>query len=186
MDISRVQQSLSYPADFLLIVALNPCPCGFLGDKKRACYCSSLQITRYLNKLSGPLLDRIDLQINVQSIEYNTIKDKDLVSTSSDEMYNNVQNALTVQKERFNSENQFNNSMTPDHIEKFCVLTCAAEEIIKKAFDKLHLSMRGYHKILKVARTIADLEKNSLIDVQHIQEAIMYRSLDQYLEKQRA
>ncbi len=185
VSISRVHQSINYPANMLLVVALNPCPCGFLGDKKRNCYCAPQQITRYLNKLSGPLLDRVDLQINVQSIEYETIKEKNAPVQSSEDMFEVVEQAISLQKQRFGQENAFNHSMDPDQIEQFCNLTDTAEAIIKKAFDRLNLSMRGYHKILKVARTIADLEQSDSIDKAHIQEAIMYRSLDQYLEQQR-
>lgn len=184
--VSRVHQSINFPSSVLLVVSLNPCPCGFFGDKKRMCYCSPQQINKYLGKLSGPLLDRIDLQINVQSIEYDTIKDTNIVNTSSQELYTTVQQALDVQKERFNTDSTFNGFMSSDQVERHCTLTPPAEQIIKKAFDKLNLSMRGYHKILKVARTIADLEQSQEIDVRHIQEAIMYRSLDQYLEKQRS
>jgi magnesium chelatase family protein len=185
VHISRVHQSISFPASFLLVVALNPCPCGFLGDKKRACYCSPQQISRYLGKLSGPLLDRIDLQINVQSIEYDTIKAPNMQVQSSKELFMNVSKALHMQQKRFNHSHTYNSFMTPDQIEAECILTAQAEELLKKAFEKLSLSMRGYHKILKVARTIADLAESPTIDVPHIQEAIMYRSLDQHLEKQR-
>jgi magnesium chelatase family protein len=186
VNISRVHQSISFPASFLLVAALNPCPCGFLGDKKRACYCSAQQIHKYLGKLSGPLLDRIDLQINVQSVEYDAIKDKSTQNLSSKEMYEQVQVALDMQRQRFdNHPTMYNSFMSSDMIEKCCVLSTSAEEIMKKAFERLNLSMRGYHKILKVARTIADLENSQLIDTAHIQEAIMYRSLDQFLEQQR-
>jgi magnesium chelatase family protein len=156
-----------------------------LGDKKRACLCSSVQIQKYLGKLSGPLLDRIDLQINVQSIEYETITSKEQSPISSEQLYKKVAHAHEVQSQRFGTSTILNNTMTPDLIEKHCVLTDDAQEVMKKAFDKLRLSMRGYHKILKVARTIADLEGSELITTPHIQEAIMYRSLDQHLEQQR-
>lgn len=184
--ISRVHQSISFPAGFLMVCALNPCPCGFLGDKKRPCQCSPLQVQRYLGKLSGPLLDRMDLQISVQSIEYETIANKDQSPMSSQELYKKIAVALLTQERRFGTSTILNSTMTPDLIEKHCILTADAQELIKKAFDKLRLSMRGYHKILKVARTIADLESSELIEVAHLQEAIMYRSLDQHLEQQRA
>lgn len=184
--IARAKHSISFPAAFLLVAALNPCPCGFWGDKKRQCYCSPQQVSRYLEKLSGPLLDRIDLQINVQSVEYDTIKDTSVESnTSSTELYKKVQQAVAMQQKRFGNANKWNSFMASDEVEQFCTLTEQAEVILKKAFEKLNLSMRGYHKILKVARTIADLEAQKTIDVPHIQEAIMYRSLDQFLEKQR-
>ena len=165
-------------------MALNPCPCGFLGDKKRQCVCSRSQITRYISKLSGPLLDRIDLQVNVQSIEYDTIKNS-THEQSSHSLYESVQSARHIQENRFGNSSFYNSFMSPDKIEQYCALTPAAQEVIKKAFDKLNLSMRGYHKIVKVARTIADLGGSELIDAPHIQEAIMYRSLDQYLETSR-
>lgn len=183
VSIARVQQSVEFPASFLLVAALNPCPCGFLGDKKRTCYCTRQQINKYIDKLSGPLLDRIDLQINVQSVEYDTIKASHIDSESSELIYARVKNAVSMQYKRKANWNAY---LSSTQVDEFCILTPAAEIIIKKAFDKLNLSMRGYHKILKVARTIADLDQQNTIDVPHIQEAIMYRSLDQTLEKNRA
>lgn len=185
VSISRVHQSISFPAAFLLIAAFNPCPCGFLGDKKRSCYCTEQQVSKYVSKLSGPLLDRIDVQISVQSIEYDTIKSNDTQAETSEHMFTRVATGLAAQQKRFGTDKKFNSMMTPDEIERFCVLSPEAEDLVKKAFDKLRLSMRGYHKILKVARTIADIENVAIIDVAHIREAIMYRSLDQYLEQQR-
>lgn len=185
VSISRVAQSVSFPASFLLIAALNPCPCGFFGDKKRQCTCSRQQIVKYIGKLSGPLLDRIDLQVNVQSIEYDSIKAA-ADTQSSAQLYEKVLVAQAIQEKRFGSSEINNNGMSADQVEKYCILTPAAESIMRKAFDKLNLSMRGYHKVLKVARTIADLVASDEIDVVHIQEAIMYRSLDQYLEKEAA
>jgi len=183
VSISRVAQNVSFPASFLLVAALNPCPCGFFGDKKRQCSCSRQQIVKYISKLSGPLLDRIDLQVPVQSIEYDSIKSVS-DEQSSAVLYEKVVTARAIQEKRFGNTQTYNNFMTADQVEAYCVLTSAAEEIIRKAFDKLNLSMRGYHKILKVARTIADLAAQDQIDAAHIQEAIMYRSLDQYLEKE--
>lgn len=185
VHISRALHSLNFPASFLLVAALNPCPCGFWGDKKRTCTCASQQIAKYLEKLSGPLLDRIDLQINVQSIEYDTIKSSPAQCQSSTDLFVGVQNALKAQHERFGNNNSWNAHMKSEQVEKFCTLTPPAEAIIKKAFEVLHLSMRGYHKILRVARTIADIEQKEVIDAPHIQEAIMYRSLDQSLERHR-
>lgn len=182
IHISRAQHALSFPASFLLIAALNPCPCGFWGDKRKACICSQQQITRYLEKLSGPLLDRIDIQIRIQSLEYDTLK-AEIPAASSAELFKAVQQALNAQYDRLGKEGIYNAHMNSDDIDKHCVLTDAATQILKKTFEVLHLSMRGYHKILKVARTIADLESTAIIDVAHIQEAIMYRSLEQHLER---
>lgn len=185
VHISRALHSISFPASFVMVAALNPCPCGFLGDKKRRCNCNSAQIARYLEKLSGPLLDRVDLQINVQSIEYDTIKSCPSNCQSSADLFVGVRNALDAQEARFGNNTSWNAHMNSQAVETFCILTNGAESIIKKAFEALHLSMRGYHKILKLARTIADLEKADIIDVPHIQEAIMYRSLDQSLDRVR-
>lgn len=179
--IARAQQTITFPASLLLVAALNPCPCGFLGDKKRECTCSAGNIEKYLGKLSGPLLDRIDLQVFVQSVEYDTVKDNAMVHQSSAMLYEAVERAVAMQHKRFGNSLATNGSMTSDQIEKYCRLTDQAEELIKKAFAKLHLSMRGYHKILKVARTIADLEGYELIDKQHMQEALSYKTFDQTL-----
>lgn len=184
ISLARAQQSLEYPASFLLIAALNPCPCGYWGDKKRTCNCNPQQITRYLNKLSGPLLDRIDLQVHVQSIEYDTIKEP-TDGTSSQELYKAVERARASQEKRFGSPAKYNSMMSSDEVDQFCKLTDDAEELIKLAFQKMNLSMRGYHKIIKVARTIADLKGNDMIDKSDMREAIMYRSLDQALERSR-
>jgi len=183
VSISRALQSVSYPSSFLLVAALNPCPCGFYGDRKKTCSCSPQQISRYLQKLSGPLLDRIDLQIHVPGIEYETIKNKGLTPASSEEMYQSIVPALKSQQERFKDPTCWNATMQSDQIENYCLLSDDAEKIIKKVFDKLHLSMRGYHKVLKVARTIADLEKSTTIEEVHIKESLGYRSLDKYFEK---
>ncbi len=181
--IARAHQSITFPASFLLVAALNPCPCGFLGDKKRKCSCNEQQIGKYLTKLSGPLLDRIDIQVNVQSIDYDTIKNQNIKVQSSQELFATVQRALAMQEKRFGTQAHWNAHMNPVEIDNYCILTPAAEILLKKAFDALHLSMRGYHKILKVASTIADLEESEHIDTAHIQEAIMYRSLDTNLEQ---
>lgn len=179
--ISRASGSIEYPASFLLIAAMNPCPCGYYGDKKK-CSCTSSQVAKYIAKLSGPLLDRIDLHVNVASIHYDDLKKASLKTKSSAQMYDEVMVAWNVQAQRSGALR--NAGMTSDLVEKHCMLSSQAEEVIKLAFDRLHLSMRGYHKILKVARTIADLESSAIIERQHIQEAIMYRSLDQKLNQQ--
>jgi magnesium chelatase family protein len=178
VSIARAQQAVTFPASFLLIAALNPCPCGFYGDKKRTCTCSTQQVAKYMEKLSGPLLDRIDLHVSVQAVDYTTIKDTHASHVSSATLYEAVESAVSCQKKRFGSSSMYNSQMSADMVETYCILTPAAENILKKAFDVLHLSMRGYHKILKIARTIADLQAHEYIDVAHIQEAIMYRSLD--------
>lgn len=181
--ISRALQAISYPASFLLVAALNPCPCGFFGDKNKECSCSTLQIDRYLKKLSGPLLDRIDLQIHVPAVDYDTLKDKETTSKSSAMMRKEIDLALQAQEKRFGADDNCNAHMSSQEVDQYCVLTDAAEELMKKVFNQMSLSMRGYHKVLKVARTIADLAGIETIDTQHIKEALLYRSLDKYFEK---
>jgi magnesium chelatase family protein len=179
-----VNQTLELPASFLLIAALNPCPCGFLGDKTKQCTCSKQQIQKYLSTLSGPLLDRIDLQVPIMAVSYDTIKQKDAKIISSYDLKSGVDKALEMQKNRFNSTMKFNNGMKSDEVEKFCVLTKEAEQLMKMIFESYRLSMRGYHKLLKVARTIADLEQSEIINEKHVSESIMYRCLDQYIAEQ--
>jgi magnesium chelatase family protein len=178
--ISRANYAVEYPASFLLIAALNPCPCGYYGDKKKACVCGERQISKYLAKISGPLLDRIDLHVNVTAINYDEIKSVGVPSASSQELYHQVEKAVKFQQARFGEmRNAF---MTSDMVEKYCTLAPDAEEVMKKAFDRLNISMRGYHKILKIARTIADIDESETILRKHIQEAVTYRSLDQKLQ----
>ncbi|MFS8507073.1 MAG: hypothetical protein LVQ75_03000 [Candidatus Babeliales bacterium] len=128
------------------------------------------------------MLDRIDLQIHVPSVDYETATNKEFTGKSSESMKAEVDRAVALQQERFNNIQGANGTMSAHDIEQHCQLTPAAEAIIKKVFDQLHLSMRGYHKVLKVARTIADLDNCIIIDTQHIKEALMYRSLDKYLK----
>lgn len=180
--ISRANMSVEFPASFLLVAALNPCPCGYYGDSKKQCVCSQRQIDKYLGKLSGPLLDRIDLHVSVSSINYDELKDKQVTSSSSKEMYDKVAGAVSIQKKRFGTMR--NAAMTSSQVEQYCTLSPTAEVAIKLAFERLHLSMRGYHKILKISRTIADLDASETIEQLHIQEAIMYRSLDQQMDAQ--
>lgn len=185
IHLARAQQAITFPCSFLLVAALNPCPCGYWGDKKRVCHCSAQIISKYLEKLSGPLLDRIDLQINIQSITYDDIAENNIPQTSSAQLYEKVVIAQERQRKRFTKPLLYNATMSGDDIDAHCIRTDAAQEILKKAFDVLHLSMRAYHKILKIARTIADLEQADIIDVPHVKEALLYRSLDHSLEKQR-
>ena len=181
--ISRAAQAISYPASFLLVAALNPCPCGFYGEKKKNCLCSPQHINRYLQKLSGPLLDRIDLQIYVPAVDYETITNPLAQGKSSAEIRTMVNQTRTAQLKRFKNNTTTNASMNGHDVEQFCKLTPEAEECIKKVFNQHHLSMRGYHKTLKVARTIADFENAQQIEKHHLQEALLYRSIDKYLEK---
>ena len=176
-DIARVQQSIEYPASFLLVAALNPCPCGYLGDTTKTCICSQAQIQKYQEKLSGPLVDRIDIRVFVSAVSYqDAVGKQDVLETSSQDLKLGVSLALKAQCNRFGCFGKSNALMTAQEVLQFCVLTSEAEMIMQKAFTKLQLSMRSYHKVLKIARTIADMDASEKIESKHIQEAIMYKS----------
>lgn len=178
VSISRVQQSVNFPASFLLVAALNPCPCGYWGDKKHPCTCTPQQIARYFGKLSGPLLDRIDIQVAVQSLDYDMIRREGELPESSADLAVAVGKALDAQQERFGRLGVFNSQMSSDEVERWCGATKDAHDLLKKAFERLIMSMRGYHKVLKVARTIADMEGHALIEETDVKEALMYRLLE--------
>lgn len=181
--IARAQQTIEFPASFLLVGAMNPCPCGFLTDQQRRCTCAPQEINRYLAKISGPLLDRIDLQVAVPSLSYQTLKAKDQQPLSTAQLRVAVERARNKQKERFGCEDFYNGMMGAEQVKKYCIVETSAETVIESAFSRLNLSMRGYHKILKVARTIADLDGAEIIQSVHLYEAISYRSLEQSLER---
>jgi magnesium chelatase family protein len=175
--LARALQSVTYPANFLLIAALNPCPCGYFGSTTKQCICTPIIIQSYLKKLSGPLLDRIDIRVNLQSINYELARTQQTdLKYSSAGLTQGINAALEKQMQRFQNPSYRNGYMTAQEVEKYCTLSPQAEAILQKTFTALQLSMRGYHKILKVARTIADLEKSDLIQLVHLQEAILYRS----------
>ncbi len=178
--IARANHSITFPAKFLLVGALNPCPCGFFGDQRRSCTCTPQDIQKYLQKLSGPLLDRIDLQIHIPSLAYDTMKQAPSNYTSAD-LVHPVQHARMRQEKRL-GHGRTNSGMHSHEIECHCHLNPEAEHTIKIAFERLRLSMRGYHKILKIARTIADLHDEEDIQQPHIHEALMYRSLEHTLK----
>ena len=181
VHIARANKSLSFPSRFMLVCAMNPCPCGYFTDPKRNCRCNSTKIERYLSKISGPLLDRIDIHIEVPSLRHKEIIGSQQ-SESSPEIKERVKKAHRIQKQRFNNENiYFNSHMNHKHIKKYCPLNEETQELLKTAMESLNLSARAYDKILKVARTVADLEKGDTIESSHISEAIQYRSLDKQL-----
>lgn len=176
INITRSHQNITFPTSFLLIAACNPCPCGYFGDEKKECLCPPTALKMYQNKLSGPLLDRIDIRIGIKALEYeDAIKRLTPTPLCSANLKKGVQKAMEKQKERFNQEGVFNANMSSNEVDKYCVLTPAAQELIKKAFKKLSLSMRAFHKVLKLARTIADMDDQEIIDVKHISEALMYK-----------
>lgn len=177
VNISRVGVSLNYPSSFILIASTNPCPCGFYGTKQKECTCSEKSRKQYRARLSGPMLDRFDIQVQVPLIEYEKFEIKN--GESSCNIRKRVNRARNIQLKRYKKEGFFSNSeLTPKFIEKYCTLTDDANKILKESFQKLKLSARAYSKILKVARTIADLDEMEIIDTEHILEAVQYRNLD--------
>jgi len=177
VTISRLYSKVQYPANFMLIASMNPCPCGYYGSNKKQCNCTQTAIERYLNKISGPLLDRIDLHVEVKPVEYQKLRD-DKPETSKN-IKQRVNKARKIQYLRYKKEKIYSNAeLTPKMIEKYCIIDQEAKNILEKAFNKLGLSARAYSRILKVARTIADLDESNNIQKQHILEAIQYRNLD--------
>ena len=176
--ISRVNASLTYPCNFMFVASMNPCPCGFYGSKEKECTCTPDAIARYMSKISGPLLDRIDIQIEVTPVKYQKLESNEKIETS-EEIKNRVNKAREIQLKRYKTHGIFSNSeITPQLSDIYCKLDLKSKEIIRNAFERLGLSARGYGRILKVARTIADLEAKEDIEAKHIAEAIQYRSLD--------
>ena len=177
VTISRANGSISFPANFTLIAAMNPCPCGYYGDEKHICKCSEIARKRYIAKLSGPILDRIDISIEVRAVDYNKMISK-ADGESSSAMRNTVIAARKKQEKRF-KENGIkifsNSSMGIKDIEKFCIMDDKARNILNIAMEKFSMSARSYNKVLKVSRTIADLEDKDIIGVDHITEALQYR-----------
>jgi magnesium chelatase family protein len=181
VTISRALTSTTFPASFVLVAAFNPCPCGFLGDAKRQCKCSPVQIERYMSRISGPLLDRIDLHIEVPAVPYQELAAKQ-DGTSSATMRDQVLKARTSQAKRFGGDgHRLNGRMTSRQLRKYCVLDAASQGLLKSAMEELGLSARAHDRILRVARTIADIEGAAQIEAAHLTEAIGYRSLDRKL-----
>ncbi len=178
VTISRVNGTVTYPCSVMLIAAMNPCPCGYYGHPSKNCICSTKIVSKYLSKVSGPLLDRIDIHVEVPPIEYSDLASRKDSETSS-KIKSRVNAARKVQLERFKGLNISSNAkITSDFLHKSCILSQNAENLLKKAFDNIGLSARAYSRILKVARTIADLGFSEEIKSSHIAEAIQYRSLD--------
>lgn len=178
ITISRMMMSVEYPARFNLIASMNPCPCGYYGSKKVECKCSASQIHKYLNKLSGPIMDRIDLHIEVENVEYSDLSSS-RKEESSQEIKKRVDKARKIQTTRFKGTNVFNNaSMNNKMCREFCKLDEDCNNIMKMAFEQYNLTARANNRILKVARTIADLDGSENIQPQHLIEAISYRTLD--------
>lgn len=181
VTIARAAISLTYPARFMLAAAMNPCPCGYYTDPSRECVCSPSQITKYMSKISGPLLDRIDIHIEVPALRYKELS-SDLSGEKSSIVQMRVNEARSTQLERYRARTRVycNAHLGPRAIREHCRVDSASHDLLKRAITKFGLSARAYDRILKVARTIADLEKSTEIQAAHISEAIQYRSLDRH------
>jgi magnesium chelatase family protein len=178
VTITRSSMTATYPAKFMLVAAMNPCPCGYYGDRRRPCRCSTTQIRQYQSRISGPLLDRIDIHIEVPSMQY-----QEIAGTNSGEdsktIRERIRRARERQKERFSTQSTLLNARMSDRqLKALCLLDEDSRQLIEMAMDKLGLSVRAYTRILKVARTIADLEGADNIGAPHVAEAIQYRNLD--------
>ncbi len=179
ITISRAKFSVEYPASFMLVASMNPCPCGYYNHPEKECVCSPGVVQKYLNKISGPLLDRIDLHVEVTPVPFSELSNK-RISESSAEIRERVVNARKIQEERYKgSEGVYCNAqMSSKQIRTICVINESGQTLLKTAMERLGLSARAYDRILKVARTIADLDKSENIETQHLAEAIQFRSLD--------
>lgn len=178
ITVARSNATITYPANFTLIASMNPCPCGNYGSKDKECTCSASQINKYLSKLSGPIMDRIDIHIEVANVTYDQLKSEEK-EESSQSIKERVDRARRIQLERFKNDKIYCNAkMNVSQTKKYCKLDEFGEMLLRNAFERLKLSARAHDKILKVARTIADLEGSENIDANHIAEAISYRTLD--------
>ncbi len=178
VTIARVSGSLTYPSNIMLVAAMNPCVCGYYGHPTRKCTCSESSVDRYLSRISGPLLDRMDLHIEVPPVDFESLSSKEETESSKD-IKQRVNNARKLQQERYKGTNVASNArLTPALIKASCPLDDKATILLKRAFENLALSARAYDRIIKVARTIADLDNSEVIKSEHISEAIQYRSLD--------
>ena len=176
ITVTRAGGAVTFPADFMLCASMNPCPCGNLGSSYKECTCTPAQIRRYRAKISGPLLDRIDLQVEVDGVKYDELADEGGGESSAD-IKKRVERARAIQRERFGST-RTNASMGEGEIKKYCRLSRGCEDILRGAFERLSLSARARSRIIKVARTIADLDLSPEILPEHILEATSYRRYD--------
>jgi magnesium chelatase family protein len=182
VTLARAAVSLTYPARFMLAAAMNPCPCGHYGDSQRQCSCSPQVVQRYLSRVSGPLLDRIDLHVEVPAVRYRDLSDQRTGEPSA-AIRDRVRRARELQRDRFASRHDIhaNAHMTARDLRQFCRVGEGGDALLRTAITRLGLSARAYHRVLKIARTIADLEGAAEISTAHVSEAIQYRSLDRVL-----
>ena len=185
ITISRAGQKCTYPCSIMVVAAMNPCPCGYYGDPTRKCTCPKGAPQKYLSRVSGPLLDRLDIHIEVPPVDFDALSQKEGSEECSSEIKARVNNAREIQRRRFKGTSvTCNAKMDSALTRKYCIMTTAAANILRLSFDKLGLSARAYDKVLRVARTIADLDGSDVIDTKHIAEAVQYRSLDRKFWKE--
>lgn len=178
ITISRSGQKCTYPCSIMVVAAMNPCPCGYYGDETHKCSCSEMKIRRYLNRISGPLLDRFDIHIEVPPVKFDELRNTELTEASA-QIKERVDRAREIQRERFKGTKTLCNAkITAEQFEKVCVIDKEAEQTLREAFESLGLTARAYDRVLKVARTIADLDGSEVIRSEHMLEAVQYRSLD--------
>jgi len=182
VTITRLYGTYHYPAECLLVAAMNPCPCGYYPDRSR-CRCTPEQIRRYRNRLDGPLLDRMDLFLEMRPVDYEHIKEPKKGRETSAQIQQRVITAEEIQQRRYKTEHFKHNGRIPsDKIAEYCILGQEEQRIMERYFQKYNLTGRGYHKVLRVARTIADLEGEERIRSRHLTEAVFYRSMDKMQE----
>jgi magnesium chelatase family protein len=182
VTVSRAAGSVTFPSEFMLVAAMNPCPCGYFGDLKRECRCGPVQVQRYRQRISGPLLDRIDLHIEVPAVEYRDVA-SERAEESSTAIRRRIVRARERQQERFRNDAKVtcNARIATRHLKQHCKLSQDSQDLIRVAMNELNLSARAYDRILKVSRTVADLDEKTDISPEHVSEAIQYRTFDRTL-----
>ena len=178
ITISRANGKATYPCSAMVVAAMNPCPCGYFGHPTKVCTCSQNAVTRYLGKISGPMLDRFDIHIEVPPVDFDALDSREKAERS-EEIRKRVNKAREIQNKRFKGTNiTCNAKITSDILHEVCIMTDGARDLLKRTFEKFGLSARAYDRVLKVARTIADMDESDVIESGHIAEAISYRTLD--------
>lgn len=178
VSVTRASFKATYPADFMLIAAMNPCPCGYYGSRTQECRCKPYEVSRYRGRISGPMLDRIDMHVEMAEVGYSDITSKS-AGESSAAIRARVDAARSIQRQRYKDEGIISNSqLTSRLVKKYCKMEEKAENLMKQAYTRLNFSARAYNRIMKVARTIADLDGSDIITAVHMAEAIQYRTVD--------
>jgi magnesium chelatase family protein len=174
INVSRINKSITFPAQFTLVAAMNPCPCGYYGDEEKECNCTASQIVNYSKKISGPLLDRIDLHIEVPRIKFEKLSSQDQ-EESSKKIKQRIHQARHAQKERFGHRFHTNSEISSEIVKRVCPVNTEGQQLLKNAVETMGISPRSYFRVLKIARTIADLESEADIKTSHVAEALQYR-----------